>query len=37
MRKKSKADIAFIICNTIFMIAFVVVTLYPVYGLVNGR
>ncbi|SES82997.1 carbohydrate ABC transporter permease [[Clostridium] polysaccharolyticum] len=30
MRKKSKADIAFIICNTIFMIAFVVVTLYPV-------
>lgn len=30
MRKKSKADIAFIICNTIFMIAFVVITLYPV-------
>ena len=30
MRKRSKADIAFIICNTIFMIAFVVITLYPV-------
>lgn len=30
MRKKSKADIAFTICNTIFMIAFVVITLYPV-------
>lgn len=30
LKKKSKADIAFTICNTIFMIAFVIITLYPV-------
>ena len=29
-RKKSLSDRIFVICNTIFMIAFVVVTLYPV-------
>lgn len=29
-RKKSVSDWIFVICNTIFMIAFVVVTLYPV-------
>lgn len=29
-RKKSIADKAFVILNTIFMIAFVVITLYPV-------
>ncbi|MCI7129790.1 MAG: carbohydrate ABC transporter permease [Lachnospiraceae bacterium] len=29
-RKKSLSDRVFVICNTIFMIAFVVVTLYPV-------
>ena len=29
-RKKSLSDWIFVICNTIFMIAFVVVTLYPV-------
>ncbi len=29
-KKASKADIAFTICNTIFMIFFVVITLYPV-------
>ncbi|MBQ7776754.1 MAG: carbohydrate ABC transporter permease [Lachnospiraceae bacterium] len=30
VKKKSKADTAFTICNTIFMVAFVVITLYPV-------
>lgn len=30
LKKKSKADIAFTICNTTFMIAFVIITLYPV-------
>lgn len=30
MKKKSLADRIFVICNTIFMVAFVVITLYPV-------
>lgn len=30
MKKKSLADQIFVICNTIFMVAFVVITLYPV-------
>ncbi len=30
VKKKSKADLAFEICNILFMIAFVVITLYPV-------
>ncbi|MBR3771988.1 MAG: carbohydrate ABC transporter permease [Clostridium sp.] len=30
LKKKSKADIAFTIGNTLFMIAFVIITLYPV-------
>lgn len=30
VKRKSKADSAFTICNTIFMVAFVVITLYPV-------
>ena len=29
-RKKSISDRIFVICNTIFMIAFVIITLYPV-------
>lgn len=29
-KKKSAADMAFIICNSIFMVVFVVITLYPV-------
>ena len=29
-KKKSMADRIFVICNTIFMILFVVITLYPV-------
>ena len=28
--RRSRADIAFTICNTIFMILFVIITLYPV-------
>lgn len=30
MKKKSLSDQIFVICNTIFMVAFVVITLYPV-------
>jgi len=30
MKKKSLSDRIFVICNTIFMVAFVVITLYPV-------
>lgn len=30
MKKKTLADQIFVICNTIFMVAFVVITLYPV-------
>ena len=30
MKKKSLADQIFVICNTIFMVAFVIITLYPV-------
>lgn len=33
-RKKSFADSAFVVCNTIFMILFVVITLYPVLNTV---
>ena len=29
-KKKSTADIIFTVCNTIFMVAFVIITLYPV-------
>lgn len=34
MKKRSLADRAFVICNTIFMILFVVITLYPVLNTV---
>ncbi|MBQ0001168.1 MAG: carbohydrate ABC transporter permease [Clostridiales bacterium] len=34
MKKRSFADIAFTICNSLFMIAFVVITLYPVLNTV---
>lgn len=34
MKKRSAADVAFTICNSIFMILFVVVTLYPVLNTV---
>lgn len=33
-KRKSKADIIFTICNTVFMFAFVVITLYPVLNTV---
>ena len=29
-KKKSAADIIFVTCNALFMLAFVIVTLYPV-------
>lgn len=32
--RKSGADVAFVVCNTLFMIAFVVITLYPVLNTV---